>query len=73
MLYHIKFDENNYVIDLTRLSPAPPDYIAVEISDIPADVMCGCYKLVDGLFVLDEAKKAEYDAANQPSDTFPEL
>lgn len=61
MIYNIKFDENDYVVDLTQLSPAPSDYIAVEIGDIPHDVMCGCYKLVDGLFVLDEDKKTQWE------------
>ena len=65
MLYNIKFDENNYVVDLTRLSPVPDGYVQIEVGEIPGDVMCGCYTLENGIFILDETKKAQYDADNQ--------
>lgn len=68
MLYNIKFGENNYVVDLTRLSPIPDGYVQIEVGEIPGDVMCGCYKLENGVFVLDEAKKAQFDLDNQPEE-----
>jgi len=72
LIYNVQIDENGFVTDLTKISPAPAGYVPMEVGEIPHDVMCGCYKLVDGLFVLDEAKKAEYDAANQPTE-MPEV
>jgi len=70
MLYNIKFDENNYVVDLTHMSLTLAGYVAIEVNEIPGDVMCGCYKLENGLFILDEAKKAQYDLDNQPEEIF---
>lgn len=72
MIYNIKLDANGFVTDLTKISPAPVGYAPMEIEELPGDVICGYYKLVDGVFVLDEAKKAEYEAANQPSEPLPE-
>ncbi len=72
MVYHIKLDENGFVADLTKITPAPTGYVPMEVGKLPGDVICGYYRLVDGVFVLDEAKKAEYEAANQPSEPLPE-
>ena len=72
MIYNVKLDENNYVVDLTRLSPAPAGYQALEVGEIPGDVMCGYYQLIDGIFVLDEAKKAQWEIDNPPHDPFSE-
>ncbi len=72
MIYNVQLDENGFVTDLTKISPAPAGYVPMEVGELPGDVICGYYRLVDGVFVLDEAKKAEYDAANQPPDPLPE-
>ncbi len=64
MFYNIKLDENGYVSDLTMISPAPPEYTRIEVGTIPSDVMCGYYKLENNEFVLDEAKKTEFELNN---------
>lgn len=67
--YYILVDAEGYVVSLTAWAPAPPEYVVYEVGEIPGDVLRGYYKLVDGEFILDEAKKTEWEEANTPTAT----
>jgi hypothetical protein len=71
LIYNVKLDENGFVTDLTKISPAPAGYAPMEVGELPGDVICGYYRLVDGTFVLDELKKAKYDEENQAREPLP--
>lgn len=70
MLYFIHFDESGYITDLTRFNPGRPTYTAHDIDpkQIPTDILRGYYKLENGQFVLDEARKAQWEAENPEPD-----
>jgi hypothetical protein len=62
--YWILFDNDGYVVFLTAHKPALDGYEKHSIGDIPNDILRGYYKLIDGQFVLDEAKKAQWETEN---------
>jgi len=67
MTYYIRIDADGYIVDITSLET--PGYTPVTFhEEIPAAVMNGCYRLVDGAFVLDQEKYSAWCEANQPQE-----
>ena len=65
-LYYIKINEEGYVVDLTAVPTANEEYTLFDLKQpVAAEYTRGYYKVVDNMFVLDVAKKAEYDAAQE--------
>ena len=64
MKYNLKFDDDGFVIDATA-NDAPADYVLCVIKEhrVLPEFMNGFYKFVDGHFIKDEAKYAEYLAS----------
>ncbi len=52
-----------YVVDLVTRNPDNERYEEHEAGSFPPNVCNGCYQLVNGAFVLDEAKQAEMEYA----------
>jgi hypothetical protein len=71
VIYFIGVNNQGYVIDVTRFNPGRDNYNSYNINslDIPQDVLMGYYKFVDGQFVLDEIKKAQWEADNLNPET----
>ena len=61
-IYHIKFDQDGYIIDMSKF-PAAEDYIPTDIGSalIPPKIMRGYYKWA-GTFIVDGEKEAVVDA-----------
>jgi len=66
MVYYLKKDANNYVVDATCINPNLPDYQAVDLSEVPVDLACGYYTYVDNTLAIDPAKKAEINTNSLP-------
>lgn len=54
---------NGYIVDLVTYNPSREDYIEHEVESFPSNVCNGCYQLIDGGFVLDEAKLSDMEYA----------
>lgn len=59
--YYLRF-KNNYIVDCIRYNPYKEDYIEYR-GEIPADIMCGCYKYKGGKIQPDLAKYNVYLAS----------
>jgi hypothetical protein len=46
--------EDGYIVDVIRYNR--DNYVFYGISTLPDDIMCGCYKIIDGELVLDQEK-----------------
>lgn len=57
--YYIQI-KNGFVHDAVSYNPNIESYQLYQAETIPADILNGCYKLVNGKLVLDKAKHAEY-------------
>ena len=57
--YYIQI-KNDFVHDAVSYNPNIEGYQLYKAETIPADVLNGCYKLVNDKLVLDEVKHAEY-------------
>lgn len=54
----------NYIVDAITFDPNRDDYSPIEVQEMPFDVMCGCYQLIDGVLLRDEIKHTEQQHEN---------
>ena len=56
---YILLDSSGYVINGCRWYEPLSGYISLGDSVYPDDLLCGCYQLIDGEFILDQDKYDE--------------
>lgn len=70
MKVYIQKDEQDYVRDLVTYNPKRENYIETEVVYLPANVMCGCFKLENGEWIIDQDK---YDTIHAREKVMREL
>ena len=67
--YFVCLDQDGYVVDLTAVPTALPSYQQYELKEpIKPEHLRGYYKLIDGYFVIDEAKHQQWLASQVESE-----
>ena len=67
--YYVKLDADGYVVDMTLLHTDVEGYVLTEINEaVKPEHLSGYFKLVDGYFIIDEAKYQEWLAAQVESE-----
>ena len=72
-LYYVKFDTDGYIVDITS-ETGDPQFVRINFMvEIPEDILSKSYKYIDGQFVLDQDKYAEWlSTRSEPAITSPD-
>lgn len=53
---------DNYVVDAITFDANRDDYTPIDVTEMPCDIMCGCYQLLNDALVRDQIKHAKVEA-----------
>lgn len=54
----------SYIVDAITFDANRADYSSIEVQEMPFDIMCGCYQLINGELLRDEVKHSKQEHEN---------